>query len=80
MKCIPEYDTGIGLIDNQQRVILNVIYKMDKLGMGIDRTPAKLILKNMIEYKSRILALNKAYKKKRSISIPYCRNLGIVYI
>ena len=46
MKWIPEYNTGIDVIDDQHRRILDYINEIDEIGVNTDRQRIKDILNN----------------------------------
>lgn len=50
MKLVPEYNTGIDVIDDQHRRILDFINEIDEIGSTTDRERVKQILNNIIDY------------------------------
>ena len=50
MKWVPEYNTGIDVIDDQHRRILDFINEIDEIGSTTDRERVKQILNNIIDY------------------------------
>ena len=50
MKWVPEYNTGIDVIDDQHRRILDFINGIDEIGSTTDRERVKQILNNIIDY------------------------------
>ena len=50
MKWVPEYNTGIDVIDDQHRRILDYINEIDAIDVNTDRERVKQILENIIDY------------------------------
>ena len=50
MKWVPEYNTGIDVIDDQHRRILYYINEIDAIDVNTDRERVKQILENIIDY------------------------------
>lgn len=50
MKWVPEYNTGIDVIDDQHRRILDYINEIDAIDVNADRERVKQILENIIDY------------------------------
>lgn len=50
MKWIPEYNTGIDVIDDQHKRILDYINEIVEINDGTDRARVKQILDNIIDY------------------------------
>lgn len=50
MYWVPEYNTGIDVIDDQHRRILDFINEIDEIGSTTDRERVKQILNNIIDY------------------------------
>ena len=50
MKWIPEYNTGIDVIDDQHKRILDYINEIVEISDGTDRARVKQILDNIIDY------------------------------
>ena len=50
MKWVPEYNTGIDVIDDQHRRILDYINEIVEISDGSDRARIKQILDNIIDY------------------------------
>ena len=50
MRWIPEYNTGIEVIDEQHRRILDYINEIDSIGANTDRARIRSILNNIIDY------------------------------
>jgi hemerythrin len=50
MKWIPEYNTGIDVIDEQHRRILDYINEIDGIQENTDRARIRTILNNIIDY------------------------------
>lgn len=50
MRWIPEYNTGIDVIDEQHRRILDYINEIDSIGANTDRARIRSILNNIIDY------------------------------
>lgn len=47
MKWVPEYNTGIDVIDDQHRRILDYINEIDAIDVNTDRERVKQILENI---------------------------------
>ena len=50
MKWVPEYNTGIDVIDDQHKRILDYINEIDGIDANTDRDRVKQILENIIDY------------------------------
>ena len=50
MKWVPEYNTGIDVIDDQHKRILDYINEIDSIDANTDRDRVKQILENIIDY------------------------------
>ena len=50
MKWVPEYNTGIDVIDDQHKRILDYINEIVEISDGTDRARVKQILDNIIDY------------------------------
>ena len=50
MKWIPEYNTGIDVIDDQHKRILDYINEIDDVSVKTDRARIRQILDNIIDY------------------------------
>lgn len=50
MKWIPEYNTGIDVIDDQHKRILDYINEIDEISVRSDRARVREILNNIIDY------------------------------
>ena len=50
MKWVPEYNTGIDVIDDQHKRILDYINEIVEINDGTDRARVKQILDNIIDY------------------------------
>ena len=50
MKWVPEYNTGIDVIDDQHRRILDYINEIDAIDVNTGRERVKQILENIIDY------------------------------
>ncbi len=50
MKWVPDYNTGIDVIDDQHKRILDYINEIDEIGAGTDHARIKQILNNIIDY------------------------------
>ena len=50
MKWVPEYNTGIDVIDDQHRRILDYINEIDGVNASTDRARIKEVLDNIIDY------------------------------
>ena len=50
MKWVPEYNTGIDVIDDQHKRILDYINEIVEISDGTDRARVKQILNNIIDY------------------------------
>ena len=50
MKWIPEYNTGIDVIDDQHKRILDYINEIDEIDVNTNRARVKQILENIIDY------------------------------
>lgn len=50
MKWVPEYNTGIDVIDDQHKRILDFINEIEEIGDMMDRAKTKQILNNIIDY------------------------------
>ena len=48
MKWVPEYNTGIDVIDDQHRRILDYINEIDVIDVNTDRERVKQILENIV--------------------------------
>ena len=48
MKWVPEYNTGIDVIDDQHRRILDYINEIDAIDVNTDRERVKQILENIL--------------------------------
>ena len=79
MKWVPEYNTGIDVIDDQHRRILDYINEIVEISDGTDRARVKQILDNIIDYTQSILPLKNHYKKKLAIITAYHINVCMIY-
>ncbi|ENV43916.1 MULTISPECIES: bacteriohemerythrin [Acinetobacter] len=50
MKWVPEYNTGIDVIDDQHKRILDYINEIDEIDVNTNRARVKQILENIIDY------------------------------
>lgn len=50
MDWVPEYNTGIDVIDDQHRRILDYINEIDEMSQNMDRARTRQILDNIIDY------------------------------
>ena len=50
MKWVPDYNTGIDVIDDQHKRILDYINEIDGIDANTDRDRVKQILENIIDY------------------------------
>ena len=50
MKWVPDYNTGIDVIDDQHKRILDYINEIDGIDANTDRARIKQILENIIDY------------------------------
>lgn len=81
MKWVPEYNTGIDVIDDQHRRILDYINEIDAIDVNTDRERVKQILENIIDYTHSLTSLLKSLsKKRRVINIVYRTNVYMIYL
>ena len=50
MKWVPEYNTGIDVIDDQHKRILDYINEIDEISVGTDQARIRKILNDIIDY------------------------------
>ncbi len=80
MKWVPQYNTGIDVIDDQHKRILDYINEIVEISDGTDRARVKQILDNIIDYtQSRLAFLKNHSKKKRVINTAYHINVCMIY-
>lgn len=80
MKWVPEYNTGIDVIDDQHRRILDYINEIDAIDVNTDRERVKQILENIIDYTQSHFTLKSLSKKKRVINTVYRTNVYMIYL
>ena len=78
MKWVPEYDTGIDVIDDQHKRILDYINEIDEIDVNTNRARVKQILENIIDTHNRISLLKNHFKKRRVINIVYRINACMI--
>ena len=80
MKWVPEYNTGIDVIDDQHRRILDYINEIDAIDVNTDRERVKQILENIIDYTQSHFTFEESSKKKQVINIVCHTNVYMIYL
>ena len=64
MKWVPEYNTGIDVIDDQHRRILDYINEIVEISEGSDRARVKQILDNIIDYTQSLFTFEESLQEE----------------
>ncbi len=80
MKWASEYNTGIDVIDEQHKRILDYINEIDDVKDDEDRRRIKDVLDNIIDYTQSHFTFEEVYKRKRIINIECLINVYMTYL
>ena len=70
MKWVPDYNTGIDVIDDQHKRILDYINEIDGIDANTERARIKQILDNIIgEFKHEVRQFEKSYDNQQAEQI-----------
>lgn len=78
MKWVPEYNTGIDVIDDQHKRILDYINEIDEIDVNTNRARVKQILENIIDYTQSHFTFEESLQKRRVINIVYRINACMI--
>ena len=70
MKWVPEYNTGIDVIDDQHRRILDYINEIDAIDVNTDRERVKQILENIIDYTQSHFTFEESLQEEAGYKYP----------
>ena len=81
MKWVPEYNTGIDVIDDQHKRILDYINEINDVAEHTDRARIKQILENIIDYTQSHFTFEESFaRRSRVINTAYHINVSMIYL
>ena len=79
MKWVPEYNTGIDVIDDQHKRILDYINEIVEISDGTDRARVKQILDNIIDYTQSHFTFEESLQEEAGYKYRVHINVYMIY-